>query len=118
MSVVNCIAYADGRRAGNVELDDISEVVKESDRFIWVGLHEPSEELLKKIQEEFSLHDLAIEDALRAHQRPKIERYGEVLFIVLRTVQLKPETKEAEFGETHLFVGSRFIVSVRHGTSL
>ncbi len=116
--VVNCVAYAGGRRVADVEIKDISEVLKEPDRFIWIGLHEPSEELLREIQQEFGLHDLAIEDAHRAHQRPKLEMYGDSLFIVLRTAQMNREEQRIDFGETHLFVGPRYIVSVRHGSSL
>ena len=117
MSVVNCSAYAAGKKVGEVALDDISEAVQRSDRFVWVGLHEPSEQLLKKIQEEFGLHDLAVEDALRAHQRPKVERYGDSLFIVLRTVEAGAD-RALQFGETHLFVGPRYLVSVRHQSSM
>jgi len=116
--VVNCVAYADGRRVAEVELEDISEVLKQDDRFLWIGLHEPSEELLRQVQQEFGLHDLAIEDAHQAHQRPKIERYGNSLFIVLRTAQMQDEKGRFTLGETHIFVGSRYIVSVRHGSSL
>ena len=72
--VVNCVAYRnDGRRIGDIGVDAISEVLKEPDTFVWVGLHEPDEALLLKLQEEFDLHDLAIEDARSAHQRTKIE---------------------------------------------
>jgi magnesium transporter len=70
------------------------------------------------VKEEFGLHELAIEDALLAHQRPKLERYGDSFFMALRTAQMNREKKAAEFGETHLFVGPRYIVSVRHGASL
>ena len=116
-AVVNCVAYdADGRKVGSVEVDDISEVLKSPDHFIWIGLHEPSEELLRQIQVEFGLHDLAVEDALRAHQRPKIEEYGHSLFVVLRTAQL--EGDKITFGETHIFIGPQFVVSLRHGASL
>jgi magnesium transporter len=115
--VVNCVAYtADGRRIGTVDIEDISEILKFPGQFIWIGLHEPSEELVRQIQREFNLHDLAVEDALRAHQRPKIEEYGDSLFIVLRTAQFV-EGKMA-FGETHIFVGPRYVVTVRHGPSL
>jgi magnesium transporter len=117
-AVVNCIAYADGLRGKNLEIGTISEALKQPDRFIWIGLHEPSEELLWHVQKEFGLHDLAIEDAHRAHQRPKIEMYGDSLFIVLRTAQLNNQRRRTEFGETHFFIGSRYIVSVRHGSSL
>ena len=116
--VVNSAAYCDGRRAANVEIDDISEVLKQSDRFVWIGLHEPSAEMLGQIQREFGLHDLAIEDALRAHQRPKLEAYGDSLFVVLRTAQMNQEQHQIEFGETHFFIGCNFLVTVRHGSSV
>ncbi len=116
--LVNSVAYADGLRIGEVAIPDISEVLKQPGRFVWVGLHEPDDELLAEIQQEFSLHDLAVEDAARAHQRPKLERYGDSIFVVLRTAHLDAATGEIDFGETHLFVGSNYIVSVRHGGSL
>ena len=116
--IVNCAAYAGGRRVADVRIEDIGEILKQADRFIWIGLHEPGEDLLRKIQQEFGLHDLAIEDALRAHQRPKLEIYGASLFIVLRTAQPSREARRIDFGETHFFVGPRYIVSVRHGPSL
>jgi magnesium transporter len=116
--VVNSAAYAGGLRVGEVAIPDISEVLKQPDRFVWIGLHEPDAELLAEVQQEFSLHDLAVEDAALAHQRPKLERYGESLFVVLRTAHLDRATGELEFGETHLFVGPNYVVSVRHGPSL
>ena len=116
--VVNSVAYAGGLRIGEVAIPDISEVLKQPGRFVWIGLHEPDDEALAEIQQEFSLHDLAVEDAARAHQRPKLERYGDSLFVVLRTVHLDPTTGGIDFGETHLFVGSNYVVSVRHGPSL
>jgi magnesium transporter len=115
--VVNCAAYSDGRRVANIEIEDVGEALKEPRGFVWIGLHEPGEQRLKQIQEEFRLHELAIEDAHRAHQRPKIESYGDTLFVVLRTVHINPEKQDIEFGETHFFVGARFIVSIRHGSS-
>jgi magnesium transporter len=93
-------------------------MLRHPDKFVWVGLHEPDEELLKKMQEEFGLHDLAIEDAHNAHQRPKLETYGETIFIVLRTAQMNFKNQHIDFGETHFFVGHNFIVNVRHGSSL
>jgi magnesium transporter len=114
--VVNCAAYADGKRVADVKIQDLSAVLKQRDCFIWVGLHEPGEDLLRQVQEEFGLHDLAVEDAHRAHQRPKLERYGDALFVVLRTAQMQQETIQC--GETHIFVGPRYVVSVRHGSSL
>jgi magnesium transporter len=113
--VVNSVAYRAGKRLSEVTIDDISEVVKEPDTFVWLGLWQPDEAFLRKIQEEFSLHDLAIEDALMAHQRPKIEVYGESLFIVVKTAQLVDG--EVQYGQTHLFVGRNFLVTVRHGAS-
>jgi magnesium transporter len=118
-SVVASVAYSRaGRRTREVPIDDISDVLEKTDEFVWIGLYEPGEALLRKVQEEFSLHDLAIEDALVAHQRPKIERYDESLFVVLRTAQLKEKRTgiRVEFGETHFFLGRRYVVTVRHGS--
>jgi len=113
--IVNCVAYRGGKRLGDVTLEDISEVIKEPNTFVWLGLHEHDPEILLQIQEEFGLHDLAIEDARNAHQRPKIEVYGDSLFIVVKTAQLSRD--EVVYGETHFFVGKNFLVSVRHGCS-
>ncbi len=115
--IANCVAYSQGRRVGEIELDHVHEMLKQKDHFVWIGLVEPSESLLLKVQQEFGLHDLAIEDAHTAHQRPKIELYGDSVFIVLRTAQMNAQ-KHTEFGETHFFVGSNFIVTVRHGSSV
>ena len=116
-AVINCAAYSKGRRVSNIQINEIADVLKHTDKFVWIGLHEPSEELLQQVQKEFCLHDLAIEDAHRAHQRPKIETYGETLFIVLRTAAMNKQ-KHIDFGETHFFLGENFIVSVRHGSSV
>jgi magnesium transporter len=115
--VVNCAAYSEGRRIANVELDVVHEVLKETDQFVWIGLQEPTEEVLKRVQEEFGLHELAVEDARNAHQRPKVELYGDSVFVVLRTVQMNKD-HHVEFGETHFFVGENFIVTIRHGSSV
>jgi magnesium transporter len=115
--VVNCIAYRkDGSRIGDITLDEISDTLAQPDTFVWVGLHEPDEALLLKLQEEFCLHDLAIEDAHTAHQRTKIETYGDSLFLVVQTAQ--QIDGNLAFGETHIFLGPRYLVSVRHGASL
>jgi magnesium transporter len=116
--IVNCAAYAAGRRISDVEIHDIKQVLETPDRFVWIGLHEPSPALMAEVQQAFGLHDLAVEDALRAHQRPKLERYQDSLFLVLRTAQMNREAHRIEFGETHLFVGERYVVSVRHGASM
>ncbi|MEA5098766.1 MAG: magnesium and cobalt transport protein CorA [Burkholderiaceae bacterium] len=116
-SGVYCAAYMYGKKLANIRLDDISEYLKHEDAFIWVGLHETDLLLLPKLQEEFGLHQLAIDDANAAHQRPKLEEYGDTVFIVLRTVKLCPDKDIPKFGETHLFLGRRFLVSVRRGHS-
>lgn len=115
-AIVNCAAYSEGLRVPHVDIDNISEILQQADKFVWIGLHEPGTELLAKLQKQFGLHDLAIEDTHRAHQRPKIEAYGDTLFIVLRTVQM--HEKQIDLGETHFFVGRNFIITVRHGSSL
>jgi len=116
--LINSVAYADGRRIGEVAIADISDVLREPGRFVWVGLHEPEAEMLAEIQQEFSLHDLAVEDAAHAHQRPKLERYGNSIFVVLRTVHIDQATGGIDYGETHIFMGANYVVSVRHGGSL
>ena len=113
--VMKCVAYQNGVSIGDVTIEDISEVLKREHTFVWLGLREANSELLAKIQQEFGLHDLAIEDACAAHQRPKIEEYGESLFMVLHTAHLAED--QVEFGETHIFLGPRFLVTVRHGAS-
>src|SRR5688572_21505245 len=116
-SVVASVAYSNGRKIGEVALDDISDVLERADTFVWIGLFEPNEPLLRKAQEEFGLHDLAIEDALAAHQRPKIERYDNSLFVVLHTAQIEEPRQPCtiKYGEVHIFLGRNFIVTVRHG---
>ncbi|MBP7522137.1 MAG: magnesium and cobalt transport protein CorA [Leptothrix sp. (in: Bacteria)] len=114
-SIVNSVAYRHGQSLGEIAIDEISGLIQQPDTFVWLGLHEPDEALLLKIQGEFGLHELAIEDAHHAHQRPKIETYSGSLFIVLKTAQL--EAGEVAYGETHLFVGPNFLVTVRHGAS-
>lgn len=112
--IMKCVAYKQGSSLGDVTIEDISEVLKDPDTFVWLGLREADTELLLKIQEEFSLHELAIEDACSAHQRPKIEEYGDSLFMVLHTAM--PTEDGISFGETHVFAGKQFVVTVRHGS--
>jgi magnesium transporter len=118
MGIVSCVAYSEGSRVREVPLEETSEVLKQPEGFVWIGLYEPDEALLRQVQGEFGFHDLAVEDAHRAHQRPKLEEYGESLFVVLRTVHADGETHEIAFGETHIFAGPRYVVTVRHGASL
>ncbi len=114
--LVNCIVYgSDGRKLRDIALDEIGETLKDPKHFVWVGLHEPDEALLDKLQKQFGLHELAIEDAHVAHQRTKLEVYGDSLFIAVHTAQM--ERDKIEFGETHLFLGRNYLVSVRHGAS-
>lgn len=113
--VVNCAAYVGGRRTRDIGIEEIRDALSAPDSFVWIGLLEPDEKLMKEVQQEFGLHDLAVEDAHRAHQRPKVEAYGDCLFIALHTAQLLDG--DVHFGETHLFVGARYVVSVRHGAS-
>jgi magnesium transporter len=114
--VINCAAYAGGCRVADLSIDRIGDALRQEDRFVWVGLYEPSADVLARVQRQFGLHDLAIEDAHTAHQRPKLEQYDNSLFVVLRTAQLAPGQAGLEFGETHVFVGPRYVVSVRHGS--
>ena len=113
--VVGCAAYASGRRVADVDIEQTERVDTSDGRFVWIGLHEPDEALLRKVQQRFGLHDLAVEDAHRAHQRPKLEVYGDSLFIVLRTAQL--HEGKIQCGETHIFAGHGYVVTVRHGSS-
>lgn len=114
--VINCAAYGrDGARR-DISLDAISDVLAVDDgSFVWVGLYEPADGILEKLQEEFGLHDLAVEDAQNAHQRPKVESYGNSLFIAMHTARTVEQ--RIRFGETHVFIGPRYIVTVRHGAS-
>ena len=114
-TIVNCSVYQKGKKLNDLSLDAISDVLQEPDTFVWVGLLEPDPSLMRKIQEEFGLHELAVEDAQKAHQRPKLKEYGDTLFVVLHTAALAGD--EIQFGETHVFVGRRFVITVRHGPS-
>ena len=114
-SVVNCSAYMEGCKVSDIEIKDIRDVLKRPNQFVWIEPHEPSTETLAKFQQELGLHELAIEDAHRAHQRPKLEAYGDTIFIVLRTARMNDQ--RIELGETHFFLGSNFLVTVRHGSS-
>ena len=113
--VVASTVYAGGRRVKDVAIEEAGEWSKRPGHVVWIGLFEPSTELLQRVQRQLGLHELAIEDAGKAHQHPKIEQYGEALFIVARTAQLVEG--HIAFGETHLFVGRGYVVSVRHGAS-
>ena len=113
--VVASSVYANGRRVKDIAIHEAGEWSKRPGHVVWIGLLEPSVDLLQRVQEQLGLHYLAIEDASKAHQHPKIEQYGEALFIVARTAQLIDG--RVAFGETHLFVGHGYVVTVRHGAS-
>jgi magnesium transporter len=112
--LINCIAYKDGRRVAEISQEEISEYLKQPGMFVWVAMKDPSPQELEEMEEEFDLHPLAVEDARHGHQRPKIEEYGNQVFAVLRTLEMKGE--EMHCGEVDIFVGSNFILSVRHDT--
>lgn len=115
--VITCAFYDGQGQRHDISLERISEELdRDSAGFVWVGLYEPDEDVLRLLQSEFGLHDLAIEDALKAHQRPKVEGYGNSLFVVVKTAQLVEE--RIRYGETHAFLGKRFLLTVRHGASL
>ena len=112
--LINCAAYQDGRKLADIARSEISEYVKRPDCFVWVALYEPDPGELETMQVEFGLHELAVEDAQSGHQRPKIEEYGNSLFVVLHTVEL--EAKDLRVGEVAIFVGPNYVLSVRHRT--
>ena len=121
--VIDCAVYLDGKRLPGrfSHADAVAEVRRRRDGFVWIGLHEPDEEQIQGIAETFGLHELAVEDAVTAHQRPKLDRYEETLFMVLKTVRYiehqSPTTANeiVETGEIMAFLGRNFIVTVRHG---
>ena len=115
-SVINSSVYAGGRKVTDVAIEQAGDWSKRPGHVVWIGLFEPSDELLQRVQQQFDLHPLAIEDAGKAHQHPKLEQYGDGIFIVARTAQMV-EGRIA-FGETHLFVGRGYVISVRHGASV
>jgi magnesium transporter len=114
--VIDCAAYLNGRRVADLDIDHIQGALARPDQFVWLGLYEPDQRVLRRVQEQFGLHDLAIEDAIHAHQRPKLEVYQDSLFVVLRTAQLMGHARRLEIGETHIFIGRNYVVTVRHGS--
>ena len=114
--IVDCAVYTKGeRRPGTLDLMDALEATSEPDSFVWVGLYQPDEAEFKAVRDEFALHELAVEDGVKAHQRPKMEVYDEDLFVVLKTARYDDENETVEFAELQLFVGERYVVTVRHG---
>ena len=116
--IVDCAVYEDGCRcAGELAVADAGEAAQRDGSFVWLGLYEPSEEEFDSVRREFDLHELAVEDAVNAHQRPKVERYGDTLLMVLKTVRYVEDDDDLETGEILLFVNRDFVVTVRHGQS-
>ena len=114
--LINCVVYKNGKKLEAIELEDISDHLQHRDRFVWVALRDPSPEELAKMQDEFGLHDLAVEDARGGHERPKIEEYGDVIFVVMHLPEL--QNGRLVIGELDVFAGANFVLSVRNRSSL
>ncbi|MFF3087387.1 magnesium and cobalt transport protein CorA [Streptomyces nojiriensis] len=116
-SVIDSAVYRDGRRIASPATlaETFRQLREEPDGMAWIGLHRPTEPELHSLAAEFNLHELAVEDALEAHQRPKLERYGGTLFVVLRAARYLDAQEEVDFAELHIFVGPDFLITVRHG---
>jgi magnesium transporter len=107
MMIVDSAIYVDGRRTAEPKtLRETYEAAHEQRGVDWIGLHKPTEEEFASVAEEFGLHELAVEDAIQAHQRPKLERYGDTLFVVLRAARYLDRPETVQFGEVHVFVGA------------
>jgi magnesium transporter len=114
--IVDCAIYRDGHRTdGPEDLSDALGAARGAGGFVWIGLHEPTEEEFALVSQEFALHPLAVEDALKAHQRPKLEVYDDSLFAVLKPVVYEPDSDAVSTGELMIFLGDAFAVVVRHG---
>ncbi|MFI2633556.1 magnesium/cobalt transporter CorA [Streptomyces collinus] len=114
--IVDCAIYRDGQRAeGPGDLSDALGEARTAGGFVWIGLHEPTEDEFDHVTREFGLHPLAVEDALKAHQRPKLEVYDDSLFVVLKPVAYEPQSDTVSSGEIMIFLGDSFVVTVRHG---
>src|SRR5215510_13167839 len=118
-SVVDSAIYRDGDRIASPKtLAETYQLLDEDpDTLAWIGLYRPNEQQLASLADEFDLHELALEDAILAHQRPKLERYNQTLFVVLRAARYLDDVEEVEFGELHVFIGENFVVTVRHSES-
>ena len=111
--LINCVAYENGTKLADIPVAEISDYLARPHCFVWVALKDATEDELATMQKEFGLHELAVEDALHGHQRPKVEEYGDTLFAVVHTVELTP-TDELATGEVDIFVGRNFVLSVRN----
>jgi len=116
--IVDCAAYKGGRRReGELSLERAGEAASEAGTFVWIGVVEPSEEEFGAIAAEFGLHELAVEDAVRAHQRPKVEEYGETIHVVVKTARYVDPKEVIEVGELSVFLAPGFVITVRHGNA-
>ncbi|HEU5061834.1 MAG TPA: magnesium/cobalt transporter CorA [Solirubrobacterales bacterium] len=116
--IVDCAAYEGGRRRqGDLSMEGAGEAAREVGTFVWLGVVEPSEKEIEAIADEFGLHELAQEDAVRAHQRPKVEEYGETVHVVVKTARYVDSEEVIEVGEISIFVAPGFVISVRHGNA-
>jgi magnesium transporter len=114
--IVDCAVYDNGtRRDGPLRIEEAYDAGHRDGSFVWIGLYEPTEEEFDAVRREFNLHELAVEDAIHAHQRPKLEVYGDSLFVVLKPARYADHEEVVELGEILVFVGDSFIVTVRHG---
>jgi magnesium transporter len=109
--LINCVAYQEGKKLSDVPVEDISEYLKLPETFVWVALRDPDQSEIATMQEEFSLHELAVEDAARGHQRPKMEEYGDCVFVIVHIVELSGD--ELNAGELAIFAGPNYVLSVR-----
>jgi magnesium transporter len=114
--ILDCAVYRDGsRRAGDLALAEAGSACRADGAFVWMGVYEPGEDEFDAVRREFGLHELAVEDAVQAHQRPKLERYGDTLFLVLKTVRYVEDEEAIESGEILVFANRDFVLTVRHG---
>lgn len=111
--LINCVVYQEGKKLSDIPVEDISDYIEKSGCFVWVALRDASDTELETMQEEFGLHDLAVEDASRGHQRPKVEEYGDTLFVVVPTLEVDAQD-EILVGEVDVFVGRNFVLTVRN----
>lgn len=115
MTIIDNAVYVDGHRiAEPSSLEQTFETLEQHGGMAWIGLYRPTQDEMAAVAREFGLHGLAVEDAISAHQRPKLERYADVLFTVLRPARYLDDTETVEFGELHIFTGKDFVVTVRH----
>jgi magnesium transporter len=110
--LINCVAYQQGRKLADIEIPDIGEWVRKPECFVWVALRDATDDEMTLMQREFGLHELAVEDARKGHQRPKIEEYGSTVFVVMQLLDV--EHGEVQVGEVDIFVGTNFVLSVRN----